>query len=124
MSNYDVGYRKPPKHTRFKKGASGNPRGRPKGARNLAADLTAELGETVTIREDRPSRRISKQRALIKSLTGKAMQGDVRAIAAVLALYARVITAPPHDESQSIDADELEVLRRFAPRLLRSLKQR
>ncbi len=42
---YDVGYRKPPKHTRFKPGQSGNPRGRPKGTKNLKTDLIEELGE-------------------------------------------------------------------------------
>ena len=44
-------------------------RGRPRGARNLATDLSAELGKTVTIREDGRWRRISKQQALIKSIT-------------------------------------------------------
>jgi hypothetical protein len=113
----------PPKHSQFKKGQSGNPQGRPRGSRNLATDLSAELGETVTVREHGHSRRISKQRALIKSLTQKAMKGDVRAIAALLALYARVITEPSPDKNQPVDADELQVLLRFAPRLLRKIKQ-
>jgi hypothetical protein len=52
-----------------------------------------------------------------------AMKGDVRAIAAVLALRARVITEPSPDKNQPVDADELQVLRRFAPRLLRKIKQ-
>ena len=121
MSGYKVGYSKPPKGTRFKKGKSGNPRGRPKGSLNLATDLTAELGEHITVREDGRPRKVSKQRALIKSLMAKALQGDVRATASLLALYARVITEPPPDDNQLIDADELQVLRRFAPRLLRSV---
>src|SRR5215471_11422429 len=113
---------KPPKATRFKPGRSGNPRGRPKGSRNLATDLAAELGEQITVREDGHSRRISKQRALIKSLMAKALQGDVRASAAMLALYARLITEPVEDDNE-IRIDELEILQRFAPRLLRSLKK-
>ena len=124
MSGYKVGYGKPPKATRFKKGKSGNPRGRPKGSLNLATDLTAELGEQITVREDGRPRKVSKQRALIKSLMAKALQGDVRATASLLALYARVITEPPPDDNQPIDADELQVLRRFAPHLLRSVSKR
>src|SRR6266481_8149174 len=121
VTTYKVGYGKPPKAKQFKRGKSGNPGGRPKGSLNLATDLTAELGEHITVREDGRSRKISKQRALIKSLMAKALQGDIRAMASLLALYARVITEPPHDENQPIEADELQILRRFAPRLLKSI---
>src|SRR5258707_14914128 len=95
-----VGYRTPPKATRWKPGTSGNPKGRPKGSANLATDLSAELGEQITVREGGRPRRISKQRALVKSLMAKALQGDVRATTAVLALYARVITETPEAEGQ------------------------
>ena len=121
MRNYKVGYGKPPKATQFKRGHSGNPKGRPKGSRNLASDLAAELGEQITVREEGQPRRISKQRALIKSLMARALQGDVRASAAMLALYARLITEPAEDDNE-IQVDELAILQRFAPRLLRSLK--
>jgi hypothetical protein len=123
MSGYKVGYGKPPKARQFKRGKSGNPKGRPKGSLNLATDLTAELGEHITVREDGRPRRVSKQRALIKSLMAKALQGDVRAMASLLALYARTITEPSNDDNQPIDTDELQVLKRFAPRLLRSGKR-
>jgi hypothetical protein len=121
VSEYKVGYGKPPKAKQFKRGRSGNPKGRPKGSLNLATDLTAELGEHITVREDGRSRKVSKQRALIKSLMAKALQGDVRATAALLALYARVITEVPEDQDEPIHTEELQILRRFAPRLLKSI---
>lgn len=121
MTTYKVGYGKPPKAKQFKRGRSGNPKGRPKGSLNLAIDLTAELGEHITVREDGRSRKVSKQRALIKSLMAKALQGDIRATAALLALYARVITEVPEDQDEPIHTEELQILRRFAPRLLKSI---
>lgn len=121
---YTVGYRKPPQATRFKPGQSGNPRGRPKGSPNLATDLSTELGELITVREGGEARRVSKQRALIKSLMTKALQGDVRATTALLALYARVISEPPEDEGGSVAEHELLILRRFGPRLLKSLTKK
>ncbi len=124
MSREKVGYGRPPKATQFRKGKSGNPGGRPKGSLNLATDLAAELGEQITVREDGRPRRVSKQRALIKSLMAKALQGDVRATAALLALYARVITETPEDQNDPIESDELQILRRFAPRLLKSIQQK
>jgi hypothetical protein len=117
MSEYKIGYGKPPKSGQFKRGRSGNPKGRPKGSQKLATDLAAELNEQITVRE---SRRVSKQRALIKSLMAKALQGDVRANAAVLALYARVITDLPDDDDRFVEENELQIFRQFAPRLLQS----
>jgi hypothetical protein len=122
MTKRNVGYGKPPRASQFRKGRSGNPKGRPKGSLNLATDLASELGETITVREDGQPRRVSKQRALVKSLMAKALQGDVKATAALLALYARVIVEHPDDQSQTIEVDELQILRRFAPQLLKSIQ--
>jgi Family of unknown function (DUF5681) len=121
MSEYKVGYGKPPKMGQFKRGKSGNPKGRPKGNLKLATDLAAELNEQITVREDGRARRVSKQRALIKSLMAKALQGDIRANAAILALYARVLTDLPDDQDSVVHDNELRIVRRFAPRLLKSL---
>ncbi len=66
--DYEIGYGKPPEHTQFKKGQSGNSKGRPKGSKNLTADRTEELAEMIVVTEGGRRRPISKQRAMIKSL--------------------------------------------------------
>ena len=83
---YEVGYKRPPKHTQFQKGRSGNPNGRPKGTRNLKTDLLEELAETIVIREGERPRQVSKQRAFVKTLMAKALKGDMRAAAPLLRL--------------------------------------
>ena len=90
-ANYETGYRKPPKHTRFTKGQSGNPRGRPKGTQNLRTDLSEELSELIRVREGDHEITVSKQRALLKTLTARALKGDTRAAQLVLDLVWRVI---------------------------------
>ncbi len=74
---YDVGYGKPPAHTQFKKGQSGNPRGRPKGTTNLATTLKRTLNEKVTITENGRQKAISKGEAAIKQLVNRAAQGEI-----------------------------------------------
>lgn len=72
-------YNDPPAHSRWRKGQSGNPSGRPKGSGNFLKDLSVVLGETVVITEGGRQKRITKRRALIKSLLASALKGDVRA---------------------------------------------
>ena len=61
-----VGYAKPPKHTRFTKGRSGNPKGRPTGSKNLATMMIEELTQTVAIVDNGKRTKIPKIRAAVR----------------------------------------------------------
>jgi hypothetical protein len=82
--NYEVGYGRPPRHTRFQKGRSGNPSGRPKGSRNVATLLKQQLNERVEVREKGRLRKITKLEAIVTQLVNKAATGDQRAIELLL----------------------------------------
>ena len=79
-STYDIGFRKPPEHSRFRKGRSGNPKGRPKGTMNLATVLARSLREKVIINENGHRKVITKLEAAVKQLVNKAVSGDLRAL--------------------------------------------
>lgn len=74
-----VGYRHPPQHAHFKKGQSGNPKGRAKDSKNLATVLMATVQETVTVNEGGRRKSITKLEAMSKQLANKAASGDPRA---------------------------------------------
>ena len=90
MQDYEVGYKKPPQETRWKKGQSGNPGGRPKGAMNKKRDLTfsgtefrklflEEGTKEITITENGVQTSVPKLRALMAQFYNKAMSGNIPA---------------------------------------------
>jgi Family of unknown function (DUF5681) len=81
---FEVGYGKPPKHTRFVKGKSGNPKGRGKGVRNFATEIQDELNTRVPITENGRRKKITKRKAIAKQLVNKAATGDPKAIPVLL----------------------------------------
>jgi len=76
----EVGYGKPPQNTRFKKGQSGNPRGRAPGAKDLKTLLIDTLNEPVVVTENGGRRTISKCQAIVKQLVNQSAKGDWRAV--------------------------------------------
>ena len=71
----EIGYGKPPRNKRFRKGQSGNPRGRPPG-RQKKPPYEAVLGQMVTVREDGIERRVTAAEAFVLYLTKRALDGD------------------------------------------------
>jgi Family of unknown function (DUF5681) len=121
MSDDDqIGYGKPPKATRFKKGKTGNPKGRPKAARNFKTDLMEEMREKVVIREGERSRKIPKQRAVIKTLVARTLKGDPRATDTLVNVLLKVLD--PEGEApitgQPLNSEERDVLESLKARLL------
>jgi hypothetical protein len=81
VDSYPVGFCKPPERTRFRKGRSGNPAGRPKGALDLGTLLGKVLAEKVAVKDASGRRRkISKLEAALTQLVNKAAGADLRAI--------------------------------------------
>jgi Family of unknown function (DUF5681) len=85
-----VGYKRPPVKNQFRKGQSGNPRGRWRGQRNLPAVLAEVLDQTVPVKQGNKSERMRKGEALIKMLMRMAHQGERRAINALLNITEKI----------------------------------
>ena len=82
--DYEVGYGKPPRHSRFVKGQSGNPRGRPPGAKNFTTLLNEALDEPVPVTDHDGRRKLSKRRAIITQLVNQSAKANLRAIKILL----------------------------------------
>ncbi len=123
-NDYNIGYKKPPKQTQFQAGQSGNPKGRPKGLKNLSTDLQEELEQKILITEAHQSYEVTKQRAMVKSLIAKALKGDTRAASVLITLILGIEQADQETAVHIHLSDEDEaILAAYQKQLLGQSKQ-
>ena len=108
-----VGRGNPPKHTQFRKGTSGNPKGRPKGSKNLSTHLREAARDQVIATVDGKPRKISKIQATAMQLATKAAGGDQAAIGKFLDWMDEIETraAAVKPSQFPLSAPDIEVLR-------------
>ena len=77
--DYEVGDRRPPKHTRFKPGVSGNPKGRPKGSVNLRTRIARQLRQTVPVTRHGRQVKMLKADLIAHQIVDAAAKGNLKA---------------------------------------------
>lgn len=86
---YKTGYRRPPLSSRFKKGQSGNPKGRPKGSSNFLTILEQELGQPIVVNENGKTKKITRMQAMVKRMVAGALQGEQRQLLTLVEILKR-----------------------------------
>jgi hypothetical protein len=76
--DYDIGYGKPPAHSQFKKGVSGNPKGRPKEPTTFLESFNKELSLDVKVVTGNRNSKITGLSAVTKTYKNKLISGDFR----------------------------------------------
>lgn len=120
---YPVGYGKPPKSGQFKKGQSGNPKGRPKGSLDYTTYVQQMLSAQVTVTESGKRKRVSSLQAALMRLAEKSLKGDMRAIEKVLSLATDMADElEARREGRKISGRDEEIMERFKQSLRESDK--
>jgi hypothetical protein len=115
------GRRSPPKHTQFKPGQSGNPKGRPKGSKNLSTLILQAANDQVVATIEGKPRRISKVQATTMQLATKAAGGDQAAMSKFLDWVDEIETraAASRPAQFPLSAADLEVLAAVYDRMMK-----
>ena len=112
QGEYKIGRGKPPAHTRFKKGQSGNPKGRPTGVSNIKTLLNANLGKTMVIRENGEAQEVTGADAVVLKMMQLCMAGDRNACTYIIDKIEKH-WAPGDDEvRQDFPREDEEILAR------------
>jgi len=105
---YKVGYGKPPKHSQFKPGVSGNTKGRPKKVPTVAEIIQKELSLVVTVTLDGQPMKLTQGALVVKSLTRQAMNGNIASAKTLLGIWQLMKEEPTM--AAAVSADEIKLL--------------
>ena len=116
--DYAVGYGKPPLHTRFQKGKSGNPKGRPRGKKNMSTLLSTALNASIVVVANGRRKKITKREAIVTQLVNKSAAADLKATQIVLAMLRDLESQADGSADPAVftEADQ-EIIRRIHARL-------
>jgi len=84
LSDSKVGYGRPPLTSRFEKGKSGNPKGRPKGTRNLKALIREAMIARISIQEGEKTRRVTRLEGVVMRQLQSALKGNDKSAMAIV----------------------------------------
>jgi hypothetical protein len=113
---YQIGYRRPPVSGQFKKGQSGNPKGRPKGSRNFLTLLQKELGQSIVVNENGKKKIITRLQAMVKRIVAGALQGDQKALLTLVEILRRTGQFEEPDMSAVLPEDYEAILEAYVAR--------
>ena len=110
---YKTGYRRPPKSGRFKKGVSGNPKGRPKGSSNFLTLLDQELAQPIVVNENGKKKTITRMQAMVKRIVASAMQGDHKPLLLLVEILRRTGQLEETDIDSLLPDDYQDILESY-----------
>lgn len=118
-ADYETGFGKPPKSTRFEKGQSGNPSGRPKGARSMRSLLEELLDQPVTISVRGVPRQVPAKEAVLNRLLAQALTGKTQDADLLVRLIKFTLPEQFAEEADDqLNADETKLLEAIANKML------
>ena len=112
---YEIGYKKPPHETRFRKGCSGNPLGRPKGSQNTIKLLEELLNQKISVLQDGKKRKISKKTAIMMQMVNAAVKGNPKSVQ-ILLPYMTIIDSKNEEKEiakDNLSKDDKEIITNF-----------
>jgi Family of unknown function (DUF5681) len=118
--DYVVGKGRPPQSTQFEPGQSGNPKGRPKGTKNIITYLLEDLSTKIDIRQLGEVRKVSKREAMAINYNNLALKGDHKVLPMIINLDCdpravrerQKLRAIREDKTPMTDREALEAYRR------------
>lgn len=105
---FEVGYLLPPTENQFRKGQSGNPSGRPKGAKSLRTVIKEAASKKLSVVEDGKRKKKSKMDLMVTQMFNRAAQGEARFTQMALDQYSNIENRPAADRNSDVfeEADQ------------------